>query len=98
MAHKPSMKRYNLGGGMKLHDARRVLGVPIIAHTGRVNFYARCMGGRLRGASSVQAARQIMASSVSACGGVPGGKRGRGGSFRVSGNRYNAQAGGMESY
>ena len=72
---KATMKRYNLGGGMKLHDARRVLGIPIIAHTGRVNSYARCMGGKLKGASSIQAARQIMASSVSACGGTPGGKR-----------------------
>ena len=77
MARKATMKRYVLGGGLKLHDARRVLGVPIIAHTGRVNSYARCLGGKLKGAPGVQAARQIMASSVTACGGVPGGKRGR---------------------
>jgi len=78
MATKPTMKRYNLGGGMKLHDARRVLGIPIIAHTGRVNSYARCMGGRLRAATSVMQARQIMKSSVRDCGGTPGGSSLRG--------------------
>jgi hypothetical protein len=37
--------------------------------------YARCMGGKLKGAGSMSAAQQIMKSSVSACGGVPGGKK-----------------------
>ncbi|MDP2727852.1 MAG: hypothetical protein Q8P59_09955 [Dehalococcoidia bacterium] len=77
MARKATMKRYNLGGGMKLHDARRVLGVPIIAHTGRVNSYARCMGGKLKGAKGVSDVRKIMAASVSACNGTPGGKKKR---------------------
>ena len=77
MANKPTMKRYNLGGGMKLHDARRVLGIPIISNTGRVNSYARCLGGKLKGASGVSEARRIMAASVSACGGTPGGKKRR---------------------
>lgn len=62
-----SNKRYNLGGGMKLHDARRVLGIPIIAHTGRVNSYARCMGGKLKGAKSVNEARSIMKSQAASC-------------------------------
>ncbi len=64
---KPTMKRYVLGGGLKLHDARRLLGVSIIAHTGRVNSYARCMGGKLKGADGVAAARGIMRSSVAEC-------------------------------
>ena len=42
------MKLYNVSGGMKLHDARRVLGVRVIAHTGRVNAYARCMGTAIK--------------------------------------------------
>lgn len=70
-----SKKRYNLGGGLKLHDARRILGIPIIAHTGRVNTYARCMGGKLRAAGSIAEAQNIMRSSVGACGGTPGGKK-----------------------
>jgi hypothetical protein len=70
-----SKKRYNVVGGLALHDARQLLGIPIIAHTGRVNFYARCMGGHLRPATSVLQARQIMQSNVGACGGVPGGKK-----------------------
>ena len=69
------MKRYNIAGGLRLHDARRVLGLPIIAHTGRVNFYARCLGSKLKAANSISEAQSIMASSVGACGGVPGGKR-----------------------
>jgi len=69
------MKLYNISGGQTLHNARRVLGLPIIAHTGRVNSYARCMGGKLKSASSVSEARNIMQSNVSACGGVAGGKR-----------------------
>ncbi|MDP2730571.1 MAG: hypothetical protein Q8O55_08805 [Dehalococcoidales bacterium] len=73
---KPTLKRFNLGGGgLKLHDARLVLGIPVIAHTGRVNSYARCLGGKLKGADGVADARRIMASSVTACGGVPGGKK-----------------------
>ncbi len=68
-------KRYVLGGGLKLHDARRVLGVPIIAHTGRVNSYARCLGGKLKGADGVAGARRVMKESVSACGGTAGGKQ-----------------------
>ena len=64
-----SKKVYNLGGGMSLHDARRVLGVPVIAHTGRVNAYARCMGGKLKAAGSVKEAQKIMKESASACSG-----------------------------
>jgi len=75
MRNKMSNKRYNLGGGMKLHDARRVLGINIVAHTGRVNAYARCLGSHLKTADSVVQAQQIMASSVGACGGVGGGKK-----------------------
>ena len=67
MAGKATKKRYNLGGGLKLHDARRVLGVPIIAHTGRVNSYARCMGGKLKGAAGIMAARSIMRSQAASC-------------------------------
>ena len=70
-------KLYNISGGLKLHDARRVLGVRVIAHTGRVNAYARCMGGKLRGANGVADARRVMAASVTACGGTPGGKKRR---------------------
>lgn len=77
MAAKTVKKRYNLGGGMKLHDARRVLGIPIIAHTGRVSAYARCMGGKLKAADSVADAQKIMSSSVTACEGTPGGKKRR---------------------
>lgn len=72
-----SKKRYNLGGGMSLHDARRILGVPIIAHTGRVGSYARCLGGKLKGSSGIAAARRAMADekNITGCGGVIGGKR-----------------------
>ena len=64
-------KLYNVSGGMKLHDARRVLGVPVIAHTGRVNAYARCMGGKLKGHyDDIRGIRSIMKASVSACGGI----------------------------
>ena len=69
-----SKKRYNLGGSMGLHDARRVLGLPIIAHTGRVNAFARCLGGKLRAATSLHDAQSILKSNISSCGGVPGGK------------------------
>jgi|GEM_PF-5218652 len=69
------MKLYNISGGQTLHNARRVLGLPIVAHTGRVNFYARCLGGKLKAAGSVVEARQIMKSNVGACGGVAGGKK-----------------------
>lgn len=76
MAKKgPSRKRYNVVGGLPLHDARRLLGIPIIAHTGRVNSYARCLGSKLKSANSIIEARGIMQSSVGACGGVPGGKK-----------------------
>ncbi len=68
-------KLYNISGGQTLHNARRVLGLPIIAHTGKVNSYARCMGGKLKAANSVTDARQIMQSNVGACGGVAGGKK-----------------------
>jgi hypothetical protein len=64
---KPTMKRYNLGGGLKLHDARRILGVPIIAHTGRVNGYARCMQGKLKGANGVAGARRAMIDGAPGC-------------------------------
>ena len=66
-------------GPQSLHDVRRILlGTDhVIMHTGRVNSYARCMGGKLRGAAGVMEARRIMAASVSACGGVAGGKRRR---------------------
>ena len=69
------MKLYNISGGQTLHNARRVLGLPVIAHTGRVNFYARCLGGKLKAANSVIEAREIMASNITACGGVVGGKK-----------------------
>lgn len=72
---KPVKKLYNVSGGLRLHDARRVLGVRIIAHTGRVNSYARCMGGKLKGADGVADARRIMAANVTACGGTVGGKK-----------------------
>ncbi|MGA2669854.1 MAG: hypothetical protein ABSF21_00300 [Dehalococcoidia bacterium] len=74
MATKTSKKRYNLSGGLKLHDARRILGIPIIAHTGRVNMYARCMGGKLQSANSLSDAQKTIQSNISACGGVAGGK------------------------
>jgi hypothetical protein len=64
---KNSKKRYNLSGGLPLHDARRVLGVPIIAHTGRVNSFARCMGSQLKSATSVSDARNIMETRAQAC-------------------------------
>ena len=68
------MKVYNVTA-LRLHDARRILGVPVIAHTGRVNAYARCMGGKLKAATSVASARDIMKKNVVACGGTPGGKK-----------------------
>lgn len=68
-------KLYNISGGQTLHNARRVLGLPIIAHTGRVNSYARCLGGKLKHADSVAGARGIMKANVGACGGVAGGKK-----------------------
>ncbi len=74
MAKKTSTKRYNIVGGLPLHDARRLLGIPIISHTGRVNAYARCMGSKLKSATSLQTAQSIMTTSVGACGGVAGGK------------------------
>jgi len=61
--------------GENLHNTRRILGVPVIAHTGKVNSFARCMGGKLKSANSVQDAQQIMKANVSACGGVAGGKK-----------------------
>ncbi len=71
------MKTYNVSGGMSLHDARAVLlGTNHkIIHTGKVNSYARCLGGKLKHAVSVADARGIMAANVSACGGVAGGKK-----------------------
>ena len=71
------MKMYNVSGGMTLHDARALLlGTNHkIIHTGKVNSYARCLGGKLKQAGSVSEARSIMASNVGACGGVAGGKK-----------------------
>jgi hypothetical protein len=71
------MKTYNVSGGMSLHDARALLlGTNHkIIHTGKVNSYARCLGSKLKVAKSVMQAREIMASSVGACGGVAGGKK-----------------------
>ncbi len=70
-----SKKLYNVSGGLRLHDARRVLGVRIIAHTGRVNAYARCMGGKLKPLHGVATVRAAMKANVSACNGTPGGKK-----------------------
>ena len=75
MAGKSKSKALYTAGPQSLHKIRRVLGLPIIAHTGRVNSYARCLGGKLKGATSVADAKTIMASSVTACNGVPGGKK-----------------------
>jgi len=71
-----SKKRYIVSAPAKLHDARRILGLPIIAHTGRVNFYARCMGGKLKAAQTVAGAQDIMRSTanITGCNGVPEGK------------------------
>ena len=71
------MATYNISGGMSLHDARAILlGTNHkIMHTGKVNSYARCQGGKLKAATSVTQAREIMKSSVTACGGVAGGKK-----------------------
>jgi len=71
------MKTYNVAGGLSLHDARAILlGTNHkVIHTGKVNSYARCLGGKLKRAASVADARTIMAANVSACGGVAGGKK-----------------------
>ncbi|MFA5391737.1 MAG: hypothetical protein WC331_09985 [Candidatus Omnitrophota bacterium] len=63
---KATAKKYNLGGGMSLHDARRVLGVPIIAHTGHVNSHARCVGTTVKRAKvhSVSEARKIFTTAA----------------------------------
>lgn len=76
MAEK-SKKRYNPAAGMPLHDARRLLGLPIIAHTGRVNHYARCMGGKLRKVFSLTEAQNVLKALDNriACGGTPGGQK-----------------------
>ncbi len=65
-------KKYNLGGGLSLHDARRIMGVSVIAHTGKVNSYARCMGTKIKaaGLSSVSAARDFMKKHASECKGA----------------------------
>jgi len=69
---KATKKRYNLGGGMTLHDARRILGVPIIQHTGHVNAHARCVGTSVKRANvhSVAAAKE--AFTKAATGGCKG--------------------------
>lgn len=73
---KPVKKLYTLGGGMRLHDARRLLGVRVIAHTGRVNSYARCMQGKIKGkTSSLEGAQKLMQENITTCGGVLGGKK-----------------------
>lgn len=66
MAKKATMKRYNLGGGLKLHDARRIMGLPIIAHTGRVNSHARCVGTAVKRADvhSKSAAKAAFAKAA----------------------------------
>lgn len=53
--------------GLGLHDSRTLLGVPRIIHTGRVNGYARCMGGELKAANNPQEARNIMSTKVGSC-------------------------------
>jgi hypothetical protein len=74
MAGKKAVKkRFVLGGGLKLHDARQILGVPVIAHTGKVNAYARCIGTKIKAAhpESIVAAQQLMIKFADKCRGVP---------------------------
>jgi len=66
------MKLYN---GNTLHDERRIRGLHVIAHTGKVNSYARCQGSKLKKAISVPDAREIMVANITDCGGVVGGKK-----------------------
>lgn len=69
---KRSKAVYFVGAGMPLHKARRFMGLPIIAHTGRVNAHARCVGTKVKRANVHSRSAAQAAFTQAATGGCKG--------------------------